>query len=92
MGVCYKKLWKRMIDLELDAPAVQSRTKIAPSTFSKMRKNEYVSMDVLVRLCESLDCQISDIVEVERRHKDPPMMEEPQKVKIIYRSNLRIWL
>ena len=73
MGVCYKKLWKKMIDLELDAPAVQSRTKIAPSTFSKMRKNEYVSMDVLVRLCESLDCQISDIVEVEGvgTKKDP---------------------
>lgn len=73
MGVNYKKLWKKMIDLELDAPAVQSRTKIAPSTFSKMRKNEYVSMDVLVRLCESLDCQISDIVEVESKgaKKDP---------------------
>lgn len=65
MGVCYKKLWKRMIDLELDAPDVQAQTKIAPSTFSKMRKNEYVSMDVLVRLCKSLNCQISDIVEVE---------------------------
>lgn len=65
MGVCYKKLWMRMIDLELYAPAAQSRTKIAPSTFSKMRKNEYVSMDVIVRLCESLKCQISDIVEVE---------------------------
>jgi DNA-binding Xre family transcriptional regulator len=65
MDVSYKKLWKRMIDLELDAPDVQSQTKIAPSTFSKMRKNEYVSMDVLVRLCKSLNCQISDIVEVE---------------------------
>ncbi len=65
MGVSYKKLWKKMIDLELDAPQVQKKTKIAPSTFSRMRKNQYVSMDVLVRLCESLNCQISDIVEVE---------------------------
>lgn len=65
MSVSYKKLWKRMIDLDLDAPTVQDMTKIAPSTFSKMRKNEYVSMDVLVRLCRELHCQISDIVEVE---------------------------
>lgn len=36
-----------------------------PSTFSKMRKNEYVSLDVLVRICNALNCQLSEIVEVE---------------------------
>ncbi len=65
MAINYKKLWKRLIDLDMDASTVQAKTKIAPSTFSKIRKNEYVSMDVLVRLCNCLNCQISDIVEVE---------------------------
>lgn len=65
MSVNYKKFWKRLIDLDMDATAVQEKTKIAPSTFSKIRKNEYVSMDVLVRLCNCLHCQISDLVEVE---------------------------
>ena len=65
MGVNYKKLWKRLIDEELCVSDLHLATGIAPSTFSKMRKNEYVSLDVLVRICNGLNCQLSEIVEVE---------------------------
>lgn len=65
MGVNYKKLWKRLIDDELGISDLHLATGIAPSTFSKMRKNEYVSLDVLVRICNELNCQLSEIVEVE---------------------------
>ncbi len=65
MGVNYKKLWKKLIDEELKTTDLHLATGIAASTFSKMRKNEYVSLDVLVRICNELNCQLSDIVEVE---------------------------
>ncbi len=65
MGVNYKRLWKKLIDDDMEVSALYTATKIAPSTFSRMRKNEYVSLDVLVRICNELDCQLSDIVEVE---------------------------
>ncbi|MBS3946837.1 MAG: helix-turn-helix transcriptional regulator [Dethiobacter sp.] len=65
MGVNYKRLWKRLIDDDMEASALYAAAKIAPSTFSKMRKNEYVSLNVLVRICNELRCQLSDIVEVE---------------------------
>jgi DNA-binding Xre family transcriptional regulator len=39
-------------------------TGIVPSTMTKMQKNEYVSMDVLVRICSSLSCGISDVIEI----------------------------
>lgn len=65
MGVNYKGLWKRLIDYEMETSDLHLATGIAPSTFSKMRKNEYVSLDVLVRICEALNCQLSEIVEVE---------------------------
>lgn len=65
MGVNYKRLWKRLIDDEIDTSDLHLATGIAPSTFSKMRKNEYVSLDVLVRICKALNCQLSEIVEVE---------------------------
>jgi putative transcriptional regulator len=65
MGVNYKRFWKKLIDDDLDLSDLHLSTGIAPSTFSKMRKNEYVSMDVLVRICEALKCQLSEIVEVE---------------------------
>lgn len=65
MGVNYKRLWKRLIDDDMEVATLYNAAKIAPSTFSKMRKNEYVSLDVLVRICNELNCQLSDIVEVE---------------------------
>lgn len=69
MGVNYKGFWKRLIDEEMQTSDLHLATGIAPSTFSKMRKNEYVSLDVLVRICKALKCQLSEIVEVEFDHK-----------------------
>lgn len=65
MAINYKRLWKLLIDKEISKSDLRQKTGIAPSTFSKMSNNEYVSMDVLVRICRTLNCQISDIVEVE---------------------------
>lgn len=65
MTINYKGLWKMLIDKEMSKMDLRERTGIAPSTFSKMARNEFVSMDILVRICYALKCQISDIVEVE---------------------------
>lgn len=65
MEVNYKRLWKRLIDDDMEPSELYNAAKIAPSTFSKMRKNEYVSLNVLVRICKVLRCQLSDIVEVD---------------------------
>jgi len=65
MGVNYKRLWKRLIDDEIETTELHNSTGVAASTLTKMRKNEYVSLDVLVRICNFLNCQLSDIVEVE---------------------------
>ena len=67
MGVSYKKLWKLLIDREMSKVELRETTGVAASTFSKMSKNEYVSLEVLVKLCIALDCEISDIVEVVRK-------------------------
>lgn len=66
MGINYKGLWKTLIDKEMSKSELRVATGIAASTFSKMYKNEYVSLDVLVRICNELNCQLSDIVEVEK--------------------------
>lgn len=65
MAINYKGLWKLLIDKDMSKSDLRQKTGIAPSTFSKMSNNDYVSMDVLVRICSTLNCQISDIVEVE---------------------------
>lgn len=65
MDINYKPLWKLLIDKEITKSELREETGIAPSTLSKMSRNEYVSMDILVRICSVLKCQLSDIVEVE---------------------------
>lgn len=66
MGITYKKLWKLLIDKDMTKTTLRQQTDIASSTLSKMSKNEYVSLEVLVRICYALDCELSDIAEIER--------------------------
>lgn len=66
MGVSYKKLWKLIIDKDLKKSDVRQAANVSASTFSKMGKNEYVALDVLVRLCVALDCDLDDIIEIVR--------------------------
>lgn len=62
----YKPLWKMLIDRDISKQQLRDRTSIARSTMVKMANNEYVAMDVLVRICIALDCGMDDIVEIEK--------------------------
>ena len=60
----YDLLWKKLIDEKMNKTELAEKTSIARSTMSKMSKNENVSLDVLVRICNYLDCGIDEIVSV----------------------------
>lgn len=62
----YKPLWKQLIDKDMTKADLRNETSIARSTMVKMANNEYVAMDVLVRICTALNCGMDDIVEIER--------------------------
>ena len=62
----YKPLWKMLIDRDISKQQLREKTSIARSTMLKMTNNEYVAMDILVRICLALDCGMDDIVEIER--------------------------
>ena len=66
MSVDYKKLWILLIQKDMSKPQLRKAANISPSTFTKLNKNEFVAMDVLVRICKVLDCDIGDMVEVVR--------------------------
>lgn len=65
MKITYKPLWKLLIDKEISKTDLRKRTKIAPSTFTKMNNDQQVSLDVLARICKELECGFDDIVEIE---------------------------
>ncbi len=63
MTVSYNGLWKLLIDKNIKRKELSSRLKISSATMAKMSKGENVSMDVLQKICENLNCNIGDIVE-----------------------------
>lgn len=66
MQVDYKKLWILLIEKKMSKPQLRQEAKLSPATLTKLNKNEYVSMDVLTRICRVLECDIGDIVETVR--------------------------
>lgn len=64
MEVSYNKLWKLMIDKDMSNKSdLRELTGIGTNTLAKLSKNQQVSMDVLLKICNKLDCDISDICE-----------------------------
>jgi DNA-binding Xre family transcriptional regulator len=64
MDVCYNKLFKLMIDKSMKKVDLLHSTGISKNTLSKFTKNEYVSMEVLVKVCRLLECDVGDIMEI----------------------------
>ena len=63
MSISYKKLWKILIDKNINKTTLRDIVKISNQTLSKLSKNQYVSLEILERICISLDCNIGDIIE-----------------------------
>ena len=63
MAVSYDKLWKLLIDKKLTKTALCTMADMSSSTMAKMSKNETVSMDVMLRICKVLDCNVGDIMD-----------------------------
>ena len=74
MSISYKKLWKLLIDHNMNESDLAKATKMSPNTIAKLGKNESVSLEVLVRICQVLNCDIGDIVEIVKR--DVPAVEK----------------
>ena len=61
----YNKLWKILVDKKLSKADLRKAIGVAPNTLTKLRRDEEVSMSILVRICEYLNCDIGDIVSLE---------------------------
>lgn len=64
MSIRYHKLWKLLIDHDMNKTDLAKAAKISPNTLAKLGKNESVSMDTLVRICNVFQCDIGEVMEV----------------------------
>ncbi len=61
MKISYNNLWKLMIDKGLNKSELREITGIGTNTLAKLSKNQPVSMEVLMKVCEKLDCDLTDV-------------------------------
>ena len=59
----YNPLWKMLIDRGLKKRELQEMSEVSATSIAKLGRNENVTTEVLLRICESLDCDIKDIME-----------------------------
>ena len=74
--ISYNKLWKLLVDKKMSKCDLRKAIGAAPNTLTKLRRDEEVSMTILIRICEHLDCDIGDIVSLEDVSDAPTSSEK----------------
>lgn len=64
MDVSYNKLFKMLIDKEMKKTEFARKVGISANTLAKLSRNETVSMDIIIRICRSLNCSVDDIMDI----------------------------
>ena len=63
MEISYKKLWKLLIDKDMKKKDLQAAAGISWASVTKLSKNQSVTLEVLMKICKTLRCDIGDIME-----------------------------
>ena len=63
MKVSYDKLWKILIDKKMKKYQLREQAHISSNSVAKLSKDEFVSMEIFMKICETLECNIGDVCE-----------------------------
>ena len=66
MRISYNKLWKMLIDKNMKKSDLKEKADISSASRAKLGKGNNITTDVLLRICEAMDCRIEDILETVR--------------------------
>lgn len=69
MAISYNGLWKKLIDNNMYKKDLAAKLNISSATMAKMGKGEKVSLEVLQKICDFLNCDIGDIMSFEKSVK-----------------------
>ena len=70
MALSYKKLWKLLIDKDMKKEDLRVAAGLTSTAIAKLGRNENVSTKVLLKICNVLDCDIADIMEIVESHEE----------------------
>jgi len=81
MAVSYNKLWKLLIDRGMKRTELRNAVDMSTNTLAKLGKNDYISLEILDRICTYLQCDIGDVMEV------VPSRTDSKKQKAVIQNN-----
>lgn len=64
MELNYNNLWKNLIDKRMKKAILCQKAEISTSTMSKIKRNELVSLAIILKICGALNCNIEDVVTI----------------------------
>ena len=64
MAISYIKLWKLLLDKKMKKTDLIKVADVSTTTLAKLSKDQFVSMEVMGRICKALSCDIGDIMEM----------------------------
>ena len=67
MRISYNKLWKLLIDKNMNKHDLSQKSGVSSASISKLSKGGNITTDVLLKICETLDCNLEDIMETVRK-------------------------
>lgn len=63
MKISYNKLWKMLIDKNMNKHDLKELAGVSSASIAKLGKGENITTDVLIKICEALNCRLEDIME-----------------------------
>ena len=63
MKISYNKLWKLLIDKDMKRKDLQEAAGLSSASMAKLGRGDNITTDVLLKICETLNCKLEDIME-----------------------------
>lgn len=70
MQIDYSGLWKLLVDKKMKKKDLSEIANISNATITKLAKNENVNTQILIKICDALNCNLEDIARVERTQEE----------------------
>ena len=78
MAVSYNRLWKLLVDRKMSKADLRKQAAIASNTMTKLRRDKEVTLEVLGKICKTLDVDYGDIMPAP--HTAAPPLLSPDSV------------
>lgn len=82
MQISYKPLWNTLLDRGMTKEDLRARTKLSTNAIANMGKDQNVSMATILKICETLNCEISDVIEIKGLTKTETKMIDYDSITI----------